>query len=143
LVRVQPGEFRPSQPSANPHSSTGQACQRCPECSHGAYLGAYLRSTLRIAMSEPVTFGPVKCNRCGRLLDEPVTLPADERSPCPDCGSLVGVKDVTLAATSTAEASLATRVIASVVAAYTAAQYIVRPPAPEPGYHRAHDPHDP
>jgi hypothetical protein len=99
------------------------------------------RSTLA-PMSEPATSGPVRCNRCCRELDEPATLPTHVRALCPDCGSLGRVKAVTLGAASNVEASLATRVIASVVAAYTAAQYIVRPPAPEPGYHRVHDPHD-
>ena len=29
-----------------------------------------------------------RCNQCKVLLSEPITLPAAERTPCPECGSL-------------------------------------------------------
>jgi DNA-directed RNA polymerase subunit RPC12/RpoP len=29
----------------------------------------------------------VTCGQCGKVLDEPSNVPAEERTPCPDCGS--------------------------------------------------------
>ena len=28
-----------------------------------------------------------RCNACGEIIDEPANLPADQRTPCPSCGS--------------------------------------------------------
>ncbi len=36
-------------------------------------------------MSEQTTV--VKCQQCGKVLDEPSDTPVQERTPCPDCGS--------------------------------------------------------
>jgi len=35
----------------------------------------------------PTLPATVACGECGRLLDEPQGLPADQRQPCADCGS--------------------------------------------------------
>lgn len=38
-------------------------------------------------MTVTETNGTVHCENCGKLLDHPLSIPADERPPCPKCGS--------------------------------------------------------
>jgi len=42
------------------------------------------------------TFGKPRCSDCGRELEEPTNLPADQRQPCPTCGSSSRIQSVTI-----------------------------------------------
>lgn len=46
------------------------------------------------------------CKDCGRELDEPVGLPFEQRSGCPDCGGTARRVDIELAASVRARADL-------------------------------------
>ena len=57
--------------------------------------------------SEPTV--EVCCASCDRTLDEPQSLPADERKPCPACGSLGRLIKVGISDTLTMHASVRVR----------------------------------
>lgn len=65
----------------------------------------------------------VECANCGRVLDEPRDTPAEDRKPCPDCGSTGRSFVVSLTAEIRAGAAVSVE--------------LVKIPAPEPPPKRA------
>jgi predicted nucleic acid-binding Zn-ribbon protein len=48
----------------------------------------------------------VKCNQCGKVLDEPSGTPLHGRTPCPDCGSTARRAEKEIADASTTQSSI-------------------------------------
>jgi hypothetical protein len=53
----------------------------------------------------------VECGACGTIIDEPTDTPAEERQPCPECGSTSRTFNLGLASAITATSSMSATVI--------------------------------
>jgi hypothetical protein len=75
----------------------------------------------------------VQCGECGALVDEPADTPADERKPCPKCGSTRRAFSLTLEAAITATSSITRSVsrvpTAAVKATSSITASVIRAPA--------------
>ncbi len=49
-------------------------------------------------MSDETRIGPVHCNNCGAVLNESPHAPVEDRKPCPSCGSMAWLFEVTASA---------------------------------------------
>ena len=80
--------FLPLSAKPDPHGYAGQVCRRCPECSPGAYTGAYTGISPRLAtrrlrgMSRTATSEPLK----NVLSRNAVLSPRHLHPQTPDCG---------------------------------------------------------
>src|SRR5436309_6308790 len=53
----------------------------------------------------------VECGQCGTIIDEPTDTPAEDRQPCPKCGSTRRTFNLALASAITATSSISAIVI--------------------------------